>query len=101
MKLSEAIEILRNNTMGCWWPDPALGTTKTDWDGIFSEVDTILENIKLKQGIPLNAKFFVLSDSDGGSKLYDQLSTAMTIVVAQGYQSPTASNGMIGDYLIL
>ena len=81
MKLREAIEILRENTMACWWPDgPYPGKRGTDWDGIFREVRATLKDIMHRQEINGDSPFFVLDAENPETAIYDNLMAAILAV---------------------
>ena len=80
MKLTEAIKILKSNTMACWWPSKAMGRNFTDWPRIFDECRHVLKGIMRRQNIPDDCKFFVLDDENPETQLYNEIATAMTVV---------------------
>lgn len=80
MKLSEAIKILKANTMACWWPSKITGKNGTDFNGIFGEANKLLKDIMRRQNIPEDTKFFVLDETNTETKLYNEISTAILTV---------------------
>lgn len=81
MRLSEAVKVLKENTMACWWPSRAMGRQGTDWYGIKSEVGLLLLGIKRRQGIEDEAKFFILDEDNPETALYDRLVEATFTVI--------------------
>jgi hypothetical protein len=81
MRLPEAIKVLRENTMACWWPNgPYPGKQGTDFSGIFGEVKALLHGIMARQDIPDDAPFFVLDDENPETALYNDLVGAVLTV---------------------
>jgi hypothetical protein len=80
MTFREAIQVLKENTLSCWWPSKAMGKNYTDFDGIFGEIQHTLLDIKRRQDIPDDAKFFVLDENNSETKLYNEIMTAVCIV---------------------
>ena len=78
MKIPEAIRILKDNTMACWWPNgPYPGRKGTNFTDIFGEVQTLLNGIKERQGIPAGEAFFVLDPTNSETALYGKLERAV------------------------
>jgi len=83
MRLPEAIKLLRQNTMACWWPNgPYPGKQGTDFRGIFGEVKVLLNGIKARQWIDGDAKLFILDDDNPETALYNDLVTAVMVITA-------------------
>ena len=80
MKLKEAIETLKANTMACWWPCKTMGRQSTDFHGIIHEVLGLLEGIRIRQGIPGDATFYSLDDKNNETDLHDQLVAALMVI---------------------
>ena len=76
--LQEAVTILQQNTMACWWPSRISGEV-IDKAGIMDEAKLLLKGIMARQDIPWNESFFVLDDSNPESKLYDEIMEAMLV----------------------
>jgi hypothetical protein len=75
MKMREAIKVLREETMACWWPNgPYPGKQGTDFEGIFGEVDALLRASKERAGISANAMFFTMPPDE--ADYYDRLANA-------------------------
>ena len=81
MKLREAIKVLRENTMACWWPNgPYPGKRGTDWEGIAGEVRALTRDIKRRQDVQPDAMGFFLDPNNPETELYNQLITAWLTV---------------------
>ena len=88
MKLGRAIEVLKANSMACWWPDKGLGRNTTDLDGMVSEILGHMNNIKWQQDIPSDAVFFVLDDAAPETALYNELAAALCTLKRCCYLNP-------------
>jgi hypothetical protein len=85
VKLRDAHKILKGNTMACWWPSKRMGREGTDWTGIIDEVDCLLRDIKRRQDIDEDARFFTLNPGNPESILYDELVQAVQTFRSAAY----------------
>lgn len=80
MRLPEAIKILQQNTMACWWPNGSWpGQQEIDKEGIIGEARLLLEGIRQRQDIPDNALFFTLDEANPETWLYDKIVESMQV----------------------
>jgi hypothetical protein len=80
MKLNEAIDVLKANTLPINWPDAKMGRVGTDWQQIQREVRMALREEIQRQGIDPDAMFFVLDESDPGTRVYNEIMEAWQVV---------------------
>ena len=80
MRLPEAIRILREHTMACWWPNGARRGAQGDIYGALDEAQQLIKGIKRRQDIDGDAAFYILDQTNPETQTHDDLQASILCV---------------------